>query len=57
MFIKIEGIGKQSRSIFMQMDANAAKSPPIGTSAPTTPSPRTPDVRRNVQVFVKACDA
>lgn len=43
------GLGKQSRSIFMEMDANASK-PPVNGSQPQTPTPRTPEVRKNIQV-------
>ncbi|KAJ6641942.1 LIM domain-containing protein WLIM2a [Pseudolycoriella hygida] len=39
-----QGIGKKSRSMFMEMDANAAKSPSI------TSGPQTPEIKKNSQV-------
>lgn len=33
----------------MEMDANASK-PPTNGSQPQTPTPRTPEVRKNIQV-------
>lgn len=40
----LSGIGKQSRSMFMEMDANAAKTPSIVSA------PQTPDIKKNSQV-------
>lgn len=47
-----KGIGKKSRTLFMEMDA-AAKTPTTTTPmtpSPKTPTPRTPDVKRYIQV-------
>lgn len=44
VFFLLSGIGKKSRSMFMEMDANAAKSPAIISA------PQTPDIKKNSQV-------
>lgn len=46
-FFLFAGLGKQSRSLFMEMDANAARTP-SHQSQPQTPTPRTPEIRNRV---------